>query len=249
VSEPVPAEPEGEILPRLVDLPRDSAVQMNATATAVLSVVRRWSGETVASGDWAEAARLRRVLRPMVATITRRRLSTESIADAQQAARIVDRTLGATIAAGIECGRVGPPASGYPSIRELTGGDPISPLYRLAELSDDEFEAACARSRAHGGACSLDSVIWAADAPADAPAPEPVVDEPPAPPREIDVRRVVGDALTEIYAAITPLGQLEPSDLDQVDAALAKDYARGLWDALVPVMGLHSALRARGRNA
>jgi hypothetical protein len=252
VPEPAPAEPEIDILPRLVDIPRDSAVDMNAVAARILSAVREWYPGAVAEVDFTGAARLRRMLKPIVATITRRRLSNEAIADVQQAARIVDRTLGLTIADGIDRGQVGPASKGTgPNIRDLTDGDVIGPLYRLADLADEAFDAALTRSRVHGGACSLDSVLWAIDAPVDA-IHEPAAEAPPAvppAPRDVDIRKIVADGLTEIYAAITPFGQLQPGDLDQIDAATAKDYARGLWEALVPVMGLHRDLRARGKDA
>jgi hypothetical protein len=248
VSEPVPAETEVEILPRLVDIPRDSAVATVRIAAHILAAVREWYPGAIAARDFTAAARLRRQLKPIVSTIARRGLSTEALADVQHAARIVDRTLGLTIADGIDRGQVGPASKGTgPSIRELTGGDPISPLYYLADLSDDEFEAACARSRAHGGACSLDSVRWAIDAPADA-VPEPVT-EPTPPPPAVDAEAIVTDALSEIRAAVAPAGQLRPGDLAGLDAARAKDCARELWDALVPVMALYTALRTRGRDA
>jgi hypothetical protein len=245
---PDPAIDENDVIPRLTDLPRESAVEMNETAARILSAVREWSRGVGVAADYDTAARFRRVLKPVVATIARRKLSGRSTADANEAARIIDRVLGLAITAGEDAGKVGPASKGTgPSIRDLTGGDPIRPLYRLADLSEQQFDAALARSRAHGGQCSLDSVIWALDAAADE-TPPPVVEAPPAP-RDVNVYRVVADALMEISAVATLVAQLEPDDIDQLDAACAKDYARGLWEVLVPVMALHNALRTRGRSA
>jgi hypothetical protein len=141
-------------LPDVADVPRDSAVELAATAALILSDVQQWAPAAVAAVDFHGAAELRRSLSPITNMIYRRNLSKTATLDVQYASRIVERTLGQTLRAGQELGLVrtrggrGNPAAH--DVRDIIGTRSLIGIYRLAAVSGDEFETAIEAARATG---------------------------------------------------------------------------------------------------
>ena len=72
-------------------------------------------------------------------------------------------------------------------------------------------------------------------------------DAPDAP--QLDVMAIVAGTVTEVEHLGGPVSKLVARDFDTMDAATAKDAARRLWAALVPLMAMQRGLRDRGREA
>jgi len=148
----LPAPPPLPTIPPLTDVPRDSAVDTVRLAADLLAVVQKWAPDAVAAVDFMGAAELRRHLAPVASTIARRGLSKEAALDAQHAVRLVERVIGLTVRRGQELGLVRPWRQGNhsPGVATRDIGADVTKAYRLADVTDAEFDAAVQRGRDRG---------------------------------------------------------------------------------------------------